>query len=329
MLTETWEATDVMREFRKRRDVRPNDYFLEQIVELDNELRKERLFNAPRSIHLHQLKDLNRVPKPWHFEFWDAPPDEDSLPFKLSHFGEIRPDMHRKRLVPPYMNGALSQPILPRQILKNAPNELNKSTSRRDSGEFVPTTDKQLRLICWRVKPWSEKKTSKMFSSQFAVAWKVDCDEVFPNLFIGDAAAASNVKFLKHLNITHVLNTAEGDDEGLVNLESQHFQGSGITYKGFLMWDSAWFDVSPFLDEAADYIAEALESGGKCLVNCQMGVSRSCTCAMAFMMKKNAWSATDVLKQFRSHRDVRPNDGFMRTLVNLDNQLRKHREGFL
>lgn len=425
MLTKTWEAVDVMREFRKRRDVRPNDSFLEQIVELDNELRKERLFNVPRSIQLHPLKDLHLVPKPWHFEFWDAPPDKATLPFKLTHFGEPRPDMYRKRQVsekldevpndklpevalhsagvesqekavlsttevvqentnhdenadgssseweweddheeeeeeeeeikrpkgdriipettqtksqlkdvpkitlPPFMSGAPKQTTQTYNIVKQPPIESSKSASRRDSGEFVPTTDKQLRLICWRVKPWSEKKTSKLFSSQFAVAWKVDCDEVFPNLFIGDGAAASNIKFLKHLNITHVLNTAQGDDEGLVNLESQHFQGSGITYKGFLMWDSAWFDVSPFLDEAADFIAEALESGGKCLVNCQMGVSRSCTCAMAFMMKKNDWSATDVLKQFRSHRDVRPNDGFMRTLANLDNKLRKQREGFL
>ena len=36
------------------------------------------------------------------------------------------------------------------------------------------------------------------------------------------------------------------------------------------MWDSAWFDVSPFIDEAVDFIASAIDvAGGRCLVNCQ------------------------------------------------------------
>ena len=36
------------------------------------------------------------------------------------------------------------------------------------------------------------------------------------------------------------------------------------------MWDSAWFDVSPFIDEAVDFITSAIDvAGGRCLVNCQ------------------------------------------------------------
>ena len=87
------------------------------------------------------------------------------------------------------------------------------------------------------------------------------------------------------------------------------------------MWDSAWFDVSPFIDEAVDFITSAIDvAGGRCLVNCQMGVSRSCTCAMAYMMKTRGWTAVQTMKQFRANRDVRPNDGFMRYIVELDNR---------
>lgn len=90
--------------------------------------------------------------------------------------------------------------------------------------------------------------------------------------------------------MTHVLNTAEGADDGLVDLSEEHYEGKDIKYKGFLMWDSAWFDVSPFVDEAVEFIAEALdEEQGKCLVNCQMGVSRSSTCALAYMMIKKGY----------------------------------------
>ena len=31
MLSEGWDAVDVLTEFRKRRDVRPNDHFLAQV----------------------------------------------------------------------------------------------------------------------------------------------------------------------------------------------------------------------------------------------------------------------------------------------------------
>lgn len=43
--------------------------------------------------------------------------------------------------------------------------------------------------------------------------------------------AAKSVRFLKHLRITHVLNTAEGRDENLVDLSAAHFEGTGIEYK--------------------------------------------------------------------------------------------------
>ena len=51
-----------------------------------------------------------------------------------------------------------------------------------------------------------------------------------------------------------------------------------------------------------------------------MGVSRSCTCAMAYMMKTRGWTAVQTMRQFRANRDVRPNDGFMRYIVELDNR---------
>ena len=51
-----------------------------------------------------------------------------------------------------------------------------------------------------------------------------------------------------------------------------------------------------------------------------MGVSRSCTCAMAYMMKTRGWTAVQTMRQFRANRDVRTDDGFMRYIVELDNR---------
>lgn len=46
------------------------------------------------------------------------------------------------------------------------------------------------------------------------------------------------------------------------------------------------------------------------------------------MMLKLGYTACDALRTFRHHRDVRPNDGFMKYLVHLDNKLRRQREGY-
>ena len=61
--------------------------------------------------------------------------------------------------------------------------------------------------------------------AQFGIQWGVDCDEIHPGLFVGDKASASNVAFLRKYGITHVLNAAEGKDEGLVDLNQAHYSG--------------------------------------------------------------------------------------------------------
>ena len=42
----------------------------------------------------------------------------------------------------------------------------------------------------------------------------MDCDEVVKGLYIGDRASASTIPFLRRQAITHVLNVAEGRDQG-------------------------------------------------------------------------------------------------------------------
>ena len=87
---------------------------------------------------------------------------------------------------------------------------------------------------------------------------------------------------------------------------------------------------------AADYIYTAIDEGeterssnkGECkiLVNCQMGVSRSASCAMAYLMIHKSFTAVEALTLIRKSRDCRPNDGFLSQLIHLDNQLRLERE---
>ena len=69
-------------------------------------------------------------------------------------------------------------------------------------------------------------------------------------------------------------------------------------------------NLMPYLGIAADYIQSAIDTaGGRCLVNCQMGVSRSASCAMAYLMIHKGMTAVEGLTLVRKSRDCRPNDG--------------------
>ena len=68
-------------------------------------------------------------------------------------------------------------------------------------------------------------------------------------------------------------------------------------------------NLIPYFGCASEYIEDAILSGGKCLVNCQMGVSRSASCAMSYMMIKEGMCVKEALTLFRKSRDTRPNDG--------------------
>lgn len=75
--------------------------------------------------------------------------------------------------------------------------------------------------------------------------------------------------------------------------------------QGLPLFDSTQVKILPYLGIAAEFIKEALENGKKCLVNCQMGVSRSCSAAMAYLMIYQDMSAIEILRAFRKRRDVR------------------------
>lgn len=153
-------------------------------------------------------------------------------------------------------------------------------------------------------------------------------DEVFPGILVGDKGAARNTFYLKRLGVTHVLNTAEGNRNGTVNTNQAFYNPYGIKYKGLRLLDVAQTNIAKHFNEVVEFIDEALEGGGKVLVNCQMGMSRSSTCVLAYLILRHQMSADEALNTVRKHRDVRPNDGFLRQLAELDTRLR-HERGLL
>ena len=125
--------------------------------------------------------------------------------------------------------------------------------------------------------------------------------------------------------MTHVLNTAEGQTSGTVDTNQKFYKPFNIKYKGLKLLDVSQANISIHFTEIAEFIDEALQGGGKILVNCQKGVSRSSAAVLAYLMLRHNMTAVEALVEVRKHRDVRPNDGFLRQLAELDNKLRKDR----
>ena len=113
---------------------------------------------------------------------------------------------------------------------------------------------------------------------------------------------------------------------GLVDLTSDDFFGTGVDYLGFTLWDSPICSILPFLGAASDFIDRALKAEGKVMVCCQMGVSRSAACVLAYLMINREMDAASALGLLRRRRDCRPNDGFLEQLVALDTDLQLVRQ---
>lgn len=71
---------------------------------------------------------------------------------------------------------------------------------------------------------------------------------------------------------------------------------------------------------------DAVQFTGKVLVHCMMGISRSSTCAIVYLMINRKMTASDAIRTVRLRRDIRPNDGFLQQLADLDNELRRERQ---
>ncbi|XP_027573277.1 LOW QUALITY PROTEIN: dual specificity protein phosphatase 26 [Pipra filicauda] len=145
-------------------------------------------------------------------------------------------------------------------------------------------------------------------------------DEVWPGLYLGDQDIASNRRELAQLRITHVLNASHSKWRG----GAEYYEGTGIRYLGIEAHDSPSFDMSPYFYPAADFIHQALNEG-RILVHCAVGVSRSATLVLAYLMIRHHMPLVEAIKTVKDHRGIIPNRGFLRQLVALDNALRLKR----
>ncbi|XP_067378116.1 dual specificity protein phosphatase 13A-like [Channa argus] len=147
-------------------------------------------------------------------------------------------------------------------------------------------------------------------------------DEVWPNLYLGDMFMSHDKFGLYKLGITHVLNAAHGK---LCCKGSDDFYGTTVKYYGVPANDLPTFDLSPFFYPAADFIHQAMTSGGKVFVHCAVGVSRSAALVLAYLMIHQHLTLLSSIRCVQQKRWIFPNGGFLRQLIALDQKLQDNR----
>ncbi|CAL8261344.1 unnamed protein product [Arctogadus glacialis] len=146
-------------------------------------------------------------------------------------------------------------------------------------------------------------------------------DEVWPNIYIGNVHVAQNRSALQKLGITHVLNAAHSKRG---STGDQRFYGNDIVYCGIPADDSTYFDIDVYFKPAADFIHKALKSpDGKVLVHCIMGLSRSSTLVLAYLMIHRHLPLRRALENLVEKRAIYPNRNFLALLLDLDLQLKR------
>jgi protein-tyrosine phosphatase len=133
---------------------------------------------------------------------------------------------------------------------------------------------------------------------------------VLPGLFIGSLEAARNIEALAVAGITHVLTLGMGMDLPQVEGRLESHRVVAVEDKV-----SEQTSLATHLNECMDYIHECRSSGGKVLVHCLAGRSRSASIVAAYLMVQNKCSVDEAIMQLRLVRPwIAPNAGFMNML---------------
>ncbi|CAL8089335.1 unnamed protein product [Calicophoron daubneyi] len=130
---------------------------------------------------------------------------------------------------------------------------------------------------------------------------------IFDHLLLGTTFNASNRDELERRNVTHILNVTREVDN--------FFPGDKYEYKNIRVFDDEQSSLLPYFEETHRFINEAKQGGTCCLVHCKMGISRSATVVVAYVMKEQNWDLETALSYVKCRRPcVQPNQGFMKEL---------------
>lgn len=139
--------------------------------------------------------------------------------------------------------------------------------------------------------------------------YKDSCDKIVDGLYISGEKVASDLPLLLKTGITHIVNVNAGASP--INFPD-HFKYCSVhlTDSVFEVFNDEFWDAVKFTDEA-------IANGGKILVHCRKGISRSAALCLAYLLEYRGVSYDEGMNLLRKARPmVDINNGFAQQILN-------------
>lgn len=139
--------------------------------------------------------------------------------------------------------------------------------------------------------------------------YKDSCDKIIEGLYISGEKVASDLPLLLKTGITHIVNVNAGASP--INFP-EHFKYASVhlTDSVFEVFDDEFWDAVQFTNDA-------IESGGKILVHCRKGISRSAALCLAYLLEFKGMTYDEGLSLIRKARPmIDINNGFAQQILN-------------
>lgn len=146
-----------------------------------------------------------------------------------------------------------------------------------------------------------------------------DVHQIVDNIFLGSKSAAMNINWLKMNKITHVLDIGS-------SFPIQYYENVYNTLKiqRTYMFISDQTDVSikSVFSLCHNIIDSCINSDGNILIHCEMGISRSATIVISYLMYKKQMTMDEAIAFIKSKRSIiKPNCGFLYQLSRYETEL--------
>ncbi len=124
---------------------------------------------------------------------------------------------------------------------------------------------------------------------------KYTATQITDHIYISDLASAFNKSCLINDGITHILTLVLGIEP----IFPQDF-----IYKNIPIRDTVQQDLTLYLNECCDFIQQAINSGGKVLVHCSYGISRSSSIVIAYLMQSEGLTYEEAYLRVKEKRQI-------------------------
>ena len=131
------------------------------------------------------------------------------------------------------------------------------------------------------------------------------------NIFLGAVEHSMNTKFITENNIQTIICVMK-EEPYHKNTEF----GKNINFLHIPIYDSSTENITNYFEQSINFINENISQKKNILVHCQMGISRSATILIAYLIRERKMSHSDAFMYIKERRgQVEPNIGFLSALM--------------